>query len=85
MFGDGMKHTGPEVCYPAMAAGIGQFAVIQSVAPSVGLDVSPVNVRDASEIGHSITNFVRLPNGGIVTAGALDTISWISFVAQRTT
>jgi hypothetical protein len=81
-----VKHTGLEVCYPAMAAGIGQFAVIQSVAPSVGLDASPVNVRDATEIEHSITNFVRLPNGGlIVTASALDTISWISFVAQRTT
>ena len=33
---------------PAMPAGIGQFAVIQSVAPSVGVEVSPVNVRDAA-------------------------------------
>jgi putative tryptophan/tyrosine transport system substrate-binding protein len=57
---------------PAISAGIGQFAVIQSVAPSVGLDVSPVNVRDASEIGRSIADFARSPNGGlIVTASAL--------------
>ena len=32
-----------------IAAGIGQFAVIQSVAPSVGIEVSPINGRDASE------------------------------------
>jgi putative ABC transport system substrate-binding protein len=57
---------------PAISAGVGQFAVIQSVAPSAGLDVNPVNVRDASEIARSIANFARLPNGGlIVTASAL--------------
>ena len=32
---------------PSIAAGIGQFAIIQSVAPSVGVDVTPVDVRDA--------------------------------------
>jgi putative ABC transport system substrate-binding protein len=57
---------------PTIAAGIGQFAVIQSVAPSLGVDVSPVNVRDASEIERAITAFARLSNGGlIVTASAL--------------
>ncbi|MEA3072308.1 MAG: hypothetical protein QOD29_3754, partial [Alphaproteobacteria bacterium] len=34
---------------PDITAGIGQFAVIQSVAPLIGVDVRPVNVRDASE------------------------------------
>jgi putative tryptophan/tyrosine transport system substrate-binding protein len=57
---------------PAIAAGIGQFAVIQSVAPSLGIDVSPVNVRDPSEIERSIAAFARVSNGGlIVTASAL--------------
>lgn len=57
---------------PAIAAGIGQFAVIQSVAPSLGVDVSPVNVRDASEIERAIVAFARVSNGGmIVTASAL--------------
>jgi putative ABC transport system substrate-binding protein len=57
---------------PTIAAGIGQFAVIQSVAPSLGIDVSPVNVRDASEIERAIAAFARIPNGGlIVTASAL--------------
>ena len=57
---------------PAITAGIGQFAVIQSVAPSVGVEVSPVNVRDAGEIERAVTAFARSPNGGlIVTASAL--------------
>jgi len=57
---------------PTIAAGIGQFAVIQSVAPSLGVDVSPVNVRDPSEIERAIAAFARISNGGlIVTASAL--------------
>ena len=56
----------------AITAGIGQFAAIQAVAPSLGVEVSPVNVRDASEIERAITAFARPPNGGlIVTASAL--------------
>jgi putative ABC transport system substrate-binding protein len=59
----------------AITAGIGQFAVIQSVAPSLGLDVSAVNVRDASEIERRVAAFARTPNGGlVVTASALATI-----------
>ena len=57
---------------PAIAAGIGQFAAIQAVAPSFGVEVSPVNVRDAGEIERAVTAFARAPNGGlIVTASAL--------------
>jgi len=59
----------------ATTAGIGQFAVIQSVAPSVGVDVSPINARDAAEIERSVAAFARFPNGGlIVTASGL----WVS-------
>jgi putative ABC transport system substrate-binding protein len=57
---------------PALSAGIGQFAVIQSVARSVGVEVSPVSVRDAPEIERAVAVFARLPNGGlVVTASAL--------------
>ena len=57
---------------PAITAGIGQFAVIQSVAPSLGVEVSPINVRDAGEIERAVTAFARSSNGGlIVTASAL--------------
>ena len=57
---------------PAIAAGIGQLAAIQAVAPSFGVELSPVDVRDAGEIERAITAFARAPNGGlIVTASAL--------------
>jgi ABC-type uncharacterized transport system substrate-binding protein len=59
----------------AITAGIGQFAVIQSVAPSVGVEVSPINVRDAGEIERAVTAFARSANGGlIVTASALSVV-----------
>jgi putative ABC transport system substrate-binding protein len=52
-------------------AGIGQFAIIQSVATSAGVDVRPVNLRDAGETERAITAFARAPNGGlVVTASA---------------
>src|SRR4029077_16758512 len=55
-----------------MASGIGQFAAIQSVAPSLGVEVIPVNVRDAGEIERAVAAFARASNGGlIVTAGPL--------------
>jgi putative ABC transport system substrate-binding protein len=57
---------------PAITAGIGQFAVIQSVARSVGVEVSPVNVRDKSEIERAVTAFAGTSNGGLIlTASAL--------------
>jgi putative ABC transport system substrate-binding protein len=60
---------------PTAITGIGQFAVIQSVARSVGVEVSPLNLRDAGEIERAITAFARSSNGGlIVAASALATI-----------
>ena len=44
---------------PAIAAGIGQFAAIQAVAPSFGVEVSPIDVRDAGEIERAVTAFAR--------------------------
>jgi putative ABC transport system substrate-binding protein len=60
---------------PATTAGVGQFAVIQSVASSIGLDVGPANVRDAGEIERAVTAFARSANGGlVVTASALSLV-----------
>jgi putative ABC transport system substrate-binding protein len=60
---------------PAIAAGIGQFAVIQSVAPSVGVDVSPVNITDAAEIERAVAAFAHSANGGLIsTASALSAV-----------
>jgi putative tryptophan/tyrosine transport system substrate-binding protein len=59
---------------PTIASGIGQFAAVQAVAPSLGVDLSAVDVRDAGEIERAVTAFARSPNGGmIVTASALAT------------
>jgi len=59
---------------PTIASGIGQFAAVQAVAPSLGMDLSSVDVRDAAEIERAITTFARSSNGGlIVTASALAT------------
>jgi putative ABC transport system substrate-binding protein len=56
----------------ATSAGVGQLAAIQSVAPSFGVELSPINVRDAGEIERAVTEFARTPNGGlIVTASGL--------------
>src|SRR5262249_32647937 len=51
---------------PTATSGIGQFAVIQSVAPSVGVEVSPINTNDEpSEIERAISEFAREANGGL--------------------
>jgi putative ABC transport system substrate-binding protein len=56
----------------AITAGIGQFVAIQSVASSLGVELSPVNVSDATEIERAVSAFARSSNGGlIVTASAL--------------
>src|SRR5215218_9313404 len=58
-----------------IAAGTGQFGAIQSVAPSFGMELSPVNVHDPGEIGRAITAFAHSSNGGlIVTASPLVTL-----------
>src|SRR5262249_56653861 len=55
---------------PTATAGVGQFAVIQAMAPSAGLEVTAINVRNAAEIETAITDFAQTANGGlIVTAG----------------
>jgi len=51
---------------PTIASGIGQFGAIQSVAPSFGVELTPVNVRDAGEIERAISAFARSPNGGLI-------------------
>jgi putative ABC transport system substrate-binding protein len=57
---------------PAIASGIGQFAAVQSVAPLLGMDLTPVDVRAAPEIERAVTAFAASGNGGlIVTASPL--------------
>jgi putative ABC transport system substrate-binding protein len=56
---------------PTAITGIGQFAVIQSVARSVGVEVSPLNLRDADETERAVTAFARSSNGGLIVTASL--------------
>jgi putative tryptophan/tyrosine transport system substrate-binding protein len=47
-------------------AGIGEFAAIQSVAPSLGVELRPVDIRDAGEIERILAAYARSPNGGLI-------------------
>ncbi len=55
---------------PASPSGIGQFGAIQTVAPSLRVEVNPVNVRDASEIERAVAAFARSSNGGLIVTAS---------------
>jgi putative ABC transport system substrate-binding protein len=55
---------------PTIPSGIGQWGAIQSSAPSVGIEVSPVSVRAAAEIERDVTDFARSSNGGMIVPGS---------------
>ena len=55
---------------PAVASGTGQFGAVQIVAPSLGVGLSPVDVRDASEIERAIAAFASGLNGGLIVTGS---------------
>ena len=76
-----LKEIAPSVTRAAIlrdtsiAAGIGQFAIIQSVAPSVGVDVTPIDLRDATEIERAVAAFAQSANSGLVlTASPLSAV-----------
>jgi putative ABC transport system substrate-binding protein len=76
-----LKQVAPGVTQVAVlrdtssSAGVGQFAVIQAVAPSLGLEVSAIKVGDARELDRAVAAFAREPNGGlVVTAGPLTVV-----------
>ena len=56
---------------PGIAAGPGQFGAIQAVAPSLGVELRPINVRDAEEeVERSLTTFAQGSNGGLIVTGS---------------
>jgi putative tryptophan/tyrosine transport system substrate-binding protein len=55
---------------PSITSGTGQFGAIQAVAPSLGVELTPVDARDASGIEHSIAGFARGPNGGLIVTAS---------------
>jgi putative ABC transport system substrate-binding protein len=54
----------------SIPSGTGQFGAIQSVAPLVGVEVSPVNIRDGDEIERAVAAFARSVNGGLIVTGS---------------
>src|SRR6516225_1130608 len=55
---------------PSIASGPAQFAVIQAAAPSLGVELRPVNVRDEGEIERALSLFAQSPNGGLIVTGS---------------
>src|SRR5262249_26209003 len=51
---------------PSFAAGIGLLAAMQAVAPSLGMELTPIDVREPGEIEQGIREFARVANGGLV-------------------
>jgi putative tryptophan/tyrosine transport system substrate-binding protein len=59
---------------PTRGPGIGQFAVVQAIAPLLGMELSPINAHDVSEMEREIAAFAHSPNGGlVVTVGGTAT------------
>jgi putative ABC transport system substrate-binding protein len=75
-----LKQVAPNVTQVAVlrdtssAAGVGQFAVIQVVAPSLGLEVSTINAGDPREMDRAVTAFAREPNGGLIVTSSPSTV-----------
>jgi len=71
-----LKQTAPSVMRvavlrdPTVHSGSGQLGSIQTVAPSFGVELRPVDVRDAGEIERAVTAFARSPNGGLIVTGS---------------
>ena len=70
-----LKEIAPSVTRVAVlrdatqGAGMGRFAAIQTAAPSLRVEVTPVNMRDAGEIERGLAAFARAPGGGLVVTG----------------
>ena len=71
-----LKELSPRVMRAAilrdlgLASGSGQLGAIQSVAPSLGVELTPLNVSDAGAIERSLAAFARSPNGGMIVTGS---------------
>jgi putative ABC transport system substrate-binding protein len=71
---------------PGTPQGIGQFSAVQSLAPSLGLEVSPINARDAGEMERDVAAIARVPNSGLIVTGgtvAIDQRALIVTLAAR--
>jgi putative tryptophan/tyrosine transport system substrate-binding protein len=71
-----LKEVAPQVTRaavlwdPGLSVGIGQLNAIKVAAPSIGLELSPTDVRDVGELERALVEFARVPNGGFVVTGS---------------
>jgi putative ABC transport system substrate-binding protein len=70
-----LKETAPVVTSVAVLrehtpAGVGQFAAIQALAPSLAIEVRPINLKNAAEIERDLETFARVPNAGLIVASS---------------
>jgi putative ABC transport system substrate-binding protein len=71
-----LKQMAPNVARAAVfrdsgnPSGNAQFGAIQALAPSLGIEVSPINMRDAGEIERAVAAFARSANGGLIVTGS---------------
>jgi putative ABC transport system substrate-binding protein len=69
----------------ALAAGPGQFGVIQAAAPSLGVDLRVADVRDAREIERAVTTFAQGSNGGLIVTGSPGALSHRTLIVALAT
>jgi len=71
-----LKEIAPSVTRAAVirdattTGGVGQFAAIQAMAPSLGVEAIAVNIRDSNEMERTITEFGRTANAGLIVTGS---------------
>ena len=66
---------------PIITTGIGQFAVIQALAPPLGVEVIPINVRDTAGMERAVASFARISNGGMIVTGGTSALSRDQIIA----
>src|SRR5262249_30109460 len=55
---------------PSITSGIGQFGAIQAVAPSLGVELTPIDVRDGGQIEQAIAVFAHGPTAGLIVTAS---------------
>jgi putative ABC transport system substrate-binding protein len=80
-----LKEIGPRVTRVAvlrdLTIGIAQLSAIQAVAPVLGVELTPIGMRDAGEIEHGITAFARSPNGGMIVTSSTPAVAHRELIA----
>jgi putative ABC transport system substrate-binding protein len=69
----------------SLSAGVAQFAAIQSVAPSLGVELTAINVQERDEIERALVQFARAPNSGLIVTGGSQAVAHREVIAELAT